>query len=255
MGSADAAQMQLQVPAGITELSLKMKSEYGCQFSNVDPKICELIYETNRHFRNMRRQHEYAHTPLGWKQFEEMLKDDVYNDNYYNKKAGRRSNSSERFSSHAPRTRRFSRRTSSADRALSAESRIPYGLNNYEDYVNKNDEPTLSPKYASIQNKARNTNRPKVRIKLPPFVAYGGGCASREIGEMKTYNVNAANVSKNSLPTSQVNGILKTNKSRVFESENGVPIAKIMYRPMTGSWLPTDVIADWKTEYRSNYCC
>lgn len=233
-----------------------MKSEYGCQFSNLDPKICELIYEANKHFRNMRRKHEYEHTPLGWKQFEEMMIDDVYNDVPYVKKRGRRSNSSERFSSHAPRARRFNHRSSSAERASSAERRILNGLSNYEDYLNKNDEPRLSSKYAPVQNKQRNSiNRPKVRIKMPPFVAYGGGSSSREIGDLKTYNVNAANhVSKSALQASQVNGILKANKSRIFDSEDGAPIAKIVYRPMTGSWLSRDVIPDWKTEYRSNFC-
>ena len=60
--------------------------------------------------------------------------------------------------------------------------------------ISPDDEPRLSSKFATVQNKPKNSlNRPKVRIKLPPFVAYGGGCSSREIGDMKTYNVNAAN--------------------------------------------------------------
>ncbi|GAB1607482.1 uncharacterized protein LOC115217489 [Argonauta hians] len=239
-----------------------MTSEYERQFSPVDPELCELIYEANRHFRTLRRRHEYEHTPLGVNKGTLDGGDDGDQHLPFLKKLMRRSASTDRLSQgNYYHPKKHSRRSKSADRSLM-----------YQKYSDRKaiEEPKLSRMNAKTEGQERpNCGKPKIRIKLPPFVAYGSGSSSREIGDLKTHNVHATHQTQTqghktvtSSHPSLLNGVMRADRLMPLESANRArsspspsPDADRSSRRMdTATWQSKVSSADWKTEYSSNFC-
>ncbi|XP_029643058.1 uncharacterized protein LOC115217489 [Octopus sinensis] len=232
-----------------------MKSEYERQFSPVDPEICEIIYEANKLFRTLRRKHEYEHTPLGINNYKNNMQDGEESGQQlpFLKKLMRRSNSTERLTyTGYYHTKKHPRRSKSADRSLM-----------YQKYDRKvAEEPKLTRTSAKTESQEKtNSGKPKIRIKLPPFVAYGSGCSGREMGDLKTHNVNATSQpSKNVIQPALLNGVIRADRLKPTETANRArspsPLTDMerSHHSDTGTWLSKETAPDWKTEYSSNFC-